>query len=700
MVSPSPCDLVLRDWIFVTKRPTAPRDTAGFLPTTPEDVAALGWDGIDVLFVSGDAYVDHPSFAAAILGRWLLHHGFKVALLAQPDWRSADAWRAFGAPRLFYAVSAGNMDSLINHYTANRKRRNADAYSPGGRIDLRPDRATAVYAQRCREAHKGVPVIAGGVEASLRRIAHYDYWSDKVWASNLVHSKADLLAFGMGERTSLAIARRLAAGESVRDLRDLRGVAYLLGKSESLPSGRFRDASGAPGDLLPQPEGASQGEWANDDVELPSFEEVKADKRRFAEMTRLFHAETNPLNAKRLLQAQGDRLLVVNPPTLPLEESEMDTLHELPYTRRPHPAYRDPIPAWQTIRDSVQIMRGCFGGCTFCSITMHQGRAIQSRSKESVLREVRAIASQPDFKGHISDLGGPTANMYRMRCSQPKVEAVCRRLSCIHPKVCKLLDTDHAPIVELMRESRKIPGVKKVHIASGIRMDLARDEPEYLDELVRHHVGGHLKVAPEHTSDRVLDVMKKPAQHTFEEFAERFEAASAAAGKQQYLVPYFIASHPGSRIEDMIELAVFLKQRGYKPRQVQDFIPAPMDIATCIYYTGLDPSSMKPVDTVKRLRDRATQRAMLQFFKAENYFAVHDALTAAGRQDLIGDGPGCLISARAPREAVAAARAERAGRGEARRTRKPDERGGGYRAPARLGSRRHRDPSGERNRDD
>lgn len=646
-------------------------DLAKFLPTTPAAVEARGWDEIDILFVSGDAYIDHPSFAAAILGRWLLHHGFRVALLAQPDWQSAEAWRVFGRPRLFYAVSAGNMDSLINHYTANRKRRNSDAYSPGGRIGLRPDRATAVYAQRCREAYKGVPVIAGGVEASLRRIAHYDYWSEKVWASNLVHSKADLLAYGMGERTILEIAQRLAAGESVRDLRDLRGIAYLLGKSEALSPGRFYADDGSPTDQIAPTElrhsesagGRSAGGQLEsgvgypEDILLPSFEEVKSNKRRFAEMTRLFHNETNPLNARRLLQPHGERLLVINPPTLPLSEAEMDALHELPYTRRAHSSYDAPIPAWQTIRDSIQIMRGCFGGCTFCSITMHQGRTIQSRSAESVLREVREIASTPGFKGHISDLGGPTANMYRMRCSKPEVEAVCRRLSCIHPKVCKLLDTDHGPTVDLLRESRKIPGIKKIHIASGIRMDLARGETEYLDELVQHHVGGHLKVAPEHTSDRVLNVMKKPAQHTFEEFADSFEAASKRAGKQQYLVPYFISSHPGSTVEDMIELAVFLKQRGYKPRQVQDFIPAPMDIATCIFYTGLDPSSMKPVSTVRRLRDRVVQRALLQFFKPENYFAVRDALISEGRQDLIGDGRACLIPAAPPREALAARRA-------------------------------------------
>ena len=429
----------------------------------------------------------------SILGRWLEAHGFRVAILSQPDWRSADAWRAFAPPRLFCAVSAGNMDSMINHFTANKKRRNADAYSPGGQIGLRPDRPTAVYAQRCREAFKGVPVISGGVEASLRRIAHYDYWSDRVWPSNLVTSKADLLGYGMGEATMLEIAQRLDRGEGLASLRDLAGVAYLLGKNEELPEAEDWDEAGQP-------------------IELPSFETVQEDMQAFANMTRQLHNETNPRNARRLVQRHGDRRVVINPPAASLDEPTMDRIHELPYTRRPHPDYDAPPPAWETIRDSVQIMRGCFGGCTFCSITMHQGREIQSRSPDSILREVEALAKAPGFKGSISDLGGPTANMYRMRCTKPEVEAVCRRLSCVHPKVCKLLDTDHSPTLDLMRRARNVDGVKRVHIASGIRMDLAANEPEYLDELAAHHVGGHLKVAPEHVSESVLSLMKKPSR--------------------------------------------------------------------------------------------------------------------------------------------------------------------------------------------
>ncbi|MEZ5988705.1 MAG: YgiQ family radical SAM protein [Planctomycetota bacterium] len=617
-------------------------DISAFLPTSRAELEARGLDEVDVVFVSGDAYVDHPSFAAAILGRWLEAHGFRVAVLPQPDWRSADAWRELGRPRLFYAVSAGNMDSMINHYTANRKRRNQDAYSPGGRIGLRPDRPTAVYAQRCREAFAGVPVVVGGVEASLRRIAHYDYWADKVMPSILVPSKADLLGFGMGERTLLRIAEVLRDGGTVEDCRSLRGVAYLLGRTGTAPAVDFGEACDGR------------------DRELPSFAEVAADPRAFADATRILHHETNPWNARRLLQRHGDRTLVVNPPDLPLDTAEMDAIHGLPYTRRQHPRHAEPVPAWQTIKDSVQIMRGCFGGCTFCSITMHQGRTIQSRSEASILAEVEALAADPTSKGQVSDLGGPTANMYRMRCSRPEVEARCRRLSCVHPTVCKLLDTSHAPLVALMRKARAVPGIAKVHIASGIRTDLARHSREYLDELVRHHVGGHLKVAPEHVSGRVLALMKKPEVGTFDDFAARFHEASRDAGKDQYLVPYFIGSHPGSTVEDMIELAVFLKQRGYRPRQVQDFIPAPMDVATCMYWTGLDPLTMRPVETARRLRDRTVQRALMQYFAPENWFVVRKALLDAGRADLIGGGKDCLIPERPPRDAVEARRREAA----------------------------------------
>jgi len=608
-------------------------DASRFLPTTAAEIAARGWDGVDVVFVTGDAYVDHPSFAMAVLGRVLEAEGYRVAILPQPDWRSADAWRALGRPRLFYAVSAGNMDSMINHYTANKKRRNDDAYSPGGKIGLRPDRPTPVYAQRCREAFKDVPVVIGGIEASLRRIAHFDYWSEKVRPSMLVPSKADLLAFGKGEETIVAIADRLAAGETIEDVRDLRGVGYLLGKRGELP----------------------ESEWKT--LSIPSHEDVTDDKVAFARMTRAFHHETNPFNARRITQKHGDRTVVLNPPCLPLEERAMDAIYDLPYTRLPHPRYRrEKVPAFEMIRDSVQIMRGCFGGCTFCSITMHEGRVIQSRSQRSIVAEVERVAAAPDFKGTVSDLGGPTANMYKMRCTRPAVEAICKRLSCIHPTVCKLLGVDHGPTIELMRAARHVKGVKRVNIASGIRMDLANLDDRYIDELAAHHVGGHLKVAPEHQSDDVLALMKKPSARVFETFGEKFERASARAGKDQYLVPYYISSHPGSGVKEMVDLAVFLKAHGYKPRQVQDFIPAPMDIATCMYWTGLDPTTMKPVETVSKLRDRKVQRALMQYFKPENWFQVNAALKEIGRTDLIGGGPACLIPANPPKAAIEARR--------------------------------------------
>jgi uncharacterized radical SAM protein YgiQ len=602
-------------------RPGAPKA----LPMSMQEARDRGWDELDVVIVTGDAYIDHPSFAMSILGRVLEAAGFRVGIISQPDWRSCDDWKRFGRPKLFFGISAGNMDSMINHYTANRKVRNDDAYSPGGRIGLRPDRATLSYCQRAREAFKGVPVIAGGVEASLRRLAHYDYWSDKVRRSILLDSKADLVVFGMGENSIVEISRRLQAGESVRDLRDMRGVAYALGASETAPE---------------------------DALVLPSFEQVSSDKAQFAVATRLTHNETNPYNARRLVQYHGNQAVVVNPPQLPISQQAMDRIYSLPYTRKPHPSYDQPIPSYGMIKDSVTIMRGCFGGCTFCSITAHQGRAIQSRSQKNILQEIETMAKDRDFKGTVSDIGGPTANMYQMKCTRPEVEAKCRRQSCVHPKICKLLGVDHQPVIELMRAARSVPGVKKVLVASGVRMDLARQSPEYIQELTRYHVGGHLKVAPEHVAPDVLFKMRKPANDDFEYFTDVFKEESSAAGKKQYLIPYFIASHPGSDVESMIELAVFLKRNGYRPDQVQDFIPAPMDVATCMYYTELDPFTMKPVFIAKKLRDRRTQRALMQFFKPENYFEVREALRSAGRQDLIGDGCDTLIPSSPPKEAL------------------------------------------------
>ena len=617
---------------------------------TPAEVRARGWDEVDVVLVSGDAYVDHPSFGTAVVGRVLEAAGFKVAILAQPDWHSAEAWTTFGRPRLFFGVGAGNMDSMINHYTANKKVRNDDAYSPGGRIGLRPDRATLSYCQRAREAYKGVPVIAGAVEASLRRLAHFDYWSETVRRSILLDAKADLIVYGMAESTIAEIARRLDQGASLADCRDLRGVVYPLGAKD------------------PRPEGER--------VELlPSYEDVKTDPVQFAIATRLLHHNASPFNGKTLVQPHGDRAVVQTPPALPLTQAELDRIHELPYTRQPHPSYREKIPAFEVIKHSVQIMRGCFGGCTFCSITAHQGRVIQSRSQDSILRELNLMKQDPSFKGVVSDLGGPTANMYEMRCTKPEVEAVCKRQSCVHPKICKLLGTDHGPLIQLMKRAREEPGIRKILVASGVRIDLASRSPEYMDDLAAHHVGGRLKVAPEHVSETVLRNMKKPELEDYSAFEREFVRASAKAGKRQELVPYFIASHPGSDLEAMIELALFLKRNGYAPDQVQDFIPAPLDIATCMYHTGLDPMTLKPVWSAKGLRDRRLQRALMQFFKPENYFLVREALRKAGRTDLIGDGCDALIPANPPAAALAARRRRakddlraKPGRGETRIT--------------------------------
>jgi len=595
------------------------------LPMTREEMEQRGWDEVDVVFVTGDAYIDHPSFAMAILGRVLEAGGFRVGMVSQPDWEKTEDWERFGRPRLFYAVSAGNMDSMINHYTANKKVRNDDAYSPGGRIGLRPDRATLAYCQRARQAYKGVPVIAGGVEASLRRLAHYDYWSDKVRRSILLDSKADLVVFGMGEDIILEIARRLDAGEPVQALRDMRGVAYAMGASETPPE---------------------------DAITLPSYDEVVADKPTFAEATRVIHSETNPFNARRLIQYHDRRAVVCNPPRYPISQKAMDLIYSLPYTRKPHTSYTESIPASDMIKDSVTIMRGCFGGCTFCSITAHQGRIIQSRSHDSIVDEIKQMADDPNFKGTVSDIGGPTANMYQMKCSKPEVEAVCRRQSCVHPKICKLLGTDHAPLVQLMKNTRNVKGVKRVMVASGIRMDLARRSPEYMRELTRHHVGGLLKVAPEHTDPNVLNMMRKPSGDDFEQFTESFNKESKKAGKKQYIVPYFIASHPGSDLDAMIHLAVMLKRTGYRPDQVQDFIPAPLDVATAMYHTGIDPFTKKPVYIAKHLRDRKLQRALMQFFKPANYLEVRRALINAKRTDLIGSGCDCLIPSTPPPEAL------------------------------------------------
>jgi uncharacterized radical SAM protein YgiQ len=613
-----------------------------FLPVSQADLDARGWPDVDVVIVSGDAYVDHPAFGPVLIARFLEGRGFRVGIIAQPDWRSAEPFRALGKPRLFFGVSAGNLDSMLNRLTAQKKNRSEDQYSPGGRTGCRPDRATVVYAQRCREAYPDVPVVLGGIEASLRRIAHYDYWSDTVRRSMLVDAKADLLVFGMGERPVWEVADRLRRGERIGQIRDVRGTAFMIGNEE------MKRHEADPARMVAD----------RKVVVLPSYEEAARDKRAFALMSRNFQVETNPGNARPLAQRHGDRGVYFNPPAFPLEDGagaaggaagaadgsvSMDELYDLPFTRVPHPMYTEPIPGYETVKHSLVLMRGCFGGCTFCSITEHEGRVIQNRSAESVLREIRALRRQGDFRGTITDLGGPTANMYKLACKSPEIESKCRRLSCVHPGVCENLRTDHGPLVQLMQKVRAADGVKHVFIASGVRYDLAERSPEYVEELARHHVGGQLSVAPEHVSPRVLEKMKKPGIESYERFQKMFECASAAAGKEQYDIPYFISGHPGSTLEDMVELALWLKKNGRRPRQVQDFIPTPMAMATCMYHTGIDPLTMQPVYTATGLRAKKLQKALLLYWSPEQWPLAREALREAGRADLIGHGPDALV---------------------------------------------------------
>jgi uncharacterized radical SAM protein YgiQ len=606
-----------------------PAELRQFLPTTREEMAARGWDELDVLIVTGDAYVDHPAFGPVLVARFLEGRGFRVGIVAQPRWQDPKDLMRMGRPRLFVGVSAGNLDSMLNKLTAQKKVRSEDAYSPGGRTNMRPNRASIVYANLCRQAFPGLPVVLGGIEASLRRIAHYDYWSDSVRRSVLLDAKADLLVFGMGERAAWEIARRLAAGEPVTGLADIRGTARVLGKPDD-----FAHALANPSRFVTD----------GNVLVLPSYDEVKRDKGAFARMSGLLQRETNALNARPLLQVHGHQAVYFNPPALPLEEGEMDELYDLPFQRRPHFSYgEERVPAFETVKHSIVTMRGCFGGCTFCSITEHEGRIIQSRSEMSVLREVRALTRMPSFDGVLTDVGGPTANMYKLKCKDERIESACRRLSCVHPGVCQNLVTDHAPLVRLLRKVRSEKGVKRVFIASGIRYDLAESSPEFVRELARHHTGGQLSVAPEHVNERVLDKMKKPGIESYERFARAFCRESAAAGKEQYLVPYFITGHPGSTLDDTIELALYLKRNDLRPRQVQDFIPTPMAIATTMYYTGIDPLSGEPVFVARELREKRMHKALVFWWDPAHWPLARDALRKAGRPGLIGRHPGCLV---------------------------------------------------------
>ena len=613
-----------------------------FLPMSRAEMEARGWDSCDVIIVTGDAYIDHPSFGMALIGRLLEAQGFRVGIIAQPDWQSAEPFRALGKPNLYFGVTAGNMDSMVNRYTADRKIRSDDAYTPDAAANRRPDRATVVYAQRCREAFADVPVVIGGIEASLRRIAHYDYWSDKVRRSILPDSKADLLLFGNAERALVELTHRLAKGEPISAIRDLRGSGFMV------PHG------GTPTDDEKVRRGGTALERQQQVVRLPAYEGVKDDTQQYAEASRAFHLESNPGNARCIVQQHGDRDVWLNPPPIPLTTAEMDHVYGLPYARAPHPAYgKAKIPAWEMIRFSINIMRGCFGGCTFCSITEHEGRIIQSRSQESILHEIEEIRDKVDgFTGIISDLGGPTANMYRLACKDAKIEAACRRLSCVYPGICENLNTDHSALVQLYRAARQIRGVKKVLIGSGLRYDLAVRSPEYVKELVTHHVGGYLKIAPEHTEPGPLSKMMKPGMDSYDKFKRLFDTASRAAGKEQYLIPYFIAAHPGTTDEDMLALALWLKRNDFRLDQVQTFLPTPLAIATAMWHTERNPLKRDPgaerVPVARGGRQRKLHKAFLRYHDPENWPLLRETLKAMGRADLIGNGKKHLVPAWQP----------------------------------------------------
>ncbi len=718
--------------IFSRARP--PAAPAPFLPMSRREMEALGWESCDVVLVTGDAYIDHPSFGMALVGRLLEAHGFRVGIISQPDWTSAEPFRALGRPRLFFGITAGNMDSMVNRYTAERRIRSDDAYTPGAEAGRRPDRAVTVYAQRAREAYPGVSVVIGSIEASLRRIAHYDYWSDKVRRSVLPDSKADLLIFGNAERALVALTHRLAAGEPIAAIRDLRGTAFMV-KPGWLPGEDWVEQDSLtldrPGHIDPHPDpyameaerapaasavggtqpvrivpaaeriAAHRAQRSRTVIRLPAYEAVAADPVLYAHASRVFHLESNPGNARALVQAHGEgpgrRDVWLNPPPLPLATPEMDFVYGLPYARRPHPAYGEArIPAWDMIKFSINIMRGCFGGCTFCSITEHEGRIIQSRSEASILREIEEIRDRtPGFRGHITDLGGPTANMYRMACKDPKIESACRRLSCVYPGICENLDTDHAPLVALYRKARAIPGVKHVTIGSGLRYDLAVRSPEYVKELVTHHVSGLLKIAPEHTEEGTLAKMMKPGIGAYEKFAEMFEKYSKQAGKKQHLVPYFIAAHPGTSDQDMVNLALWLKARGIKPDQVQTFMPTPMALATAMYHTRKNPLRKVSVDseaveTARAGRLRKLHKALLRWHDPENWPLIREGLKSMGRADLIGNRPDQLVPHHQPVGAQPVAQPAAAKRPVAAPARdgRSDRSRGGRPAAASTGTRR------------
>lgn len=661
---------------------------APILPMSRAEMDALGWDSCDIILVTGDAYIDHPSFGMALVGRLLEAQGFRVGIIAQPDWQSADPFKALGKPNLYFGVTAGNMDSMVNRYTADRKIRSDDAYTPEAKAGKRPDRAVLVYSQRCREAYPDAPLIIGSIEASLRRIAHYDYWSDKVRRSILVDSKADILIYGNAERALIEMSHRIAKGEKVSEIQDVRGTAFLR---KAIPEGwdvvestkldrpghvekhvdpyEMKMGAGtscetdAKKDEVPLPEGLNaiqiirkpKADRSKQVVRLPDYEQVANDPVLYAHASRVLHLEANPGNARALVQKHGDREVWLNPPPIPLTTKEMDYVYDLPYARKPHSAYgAAKIPAWEMIRFSVNIMRGCFGGCTFCSITEHEGRIIQSRSEASILKEVEEIRDKVDgFTGVISDLGGPTANMYRMACKSETIEKACRKLSCVYPDICENLNTDHSALIQLYRKARAIKGVKKILVSSGLRYDLAVKSPEYVKELVQHHVGGYLKIAPEHSEDNVLSKMMKPGMGAYDAFKVMFEKFSKEAGKEQYLIPYFIAAHPGTTDEDMLNLALWLKRYDFKLDQVQTFTPTPMAMATAMYHSGKNPLRKVTADSddvpiPKAGGVRRLHKAFIRYHDPNNWPMLREALKKMGRADLIGNSKKHLVPAFQP----------------------------------------------------
>src|SRR5882724_3376562 len=655
---------------------------APFLPVSRAEMDALGWDSCDVILVTGDAYVDHPSFGMAIVGRLLEAQGFRVGIIAQPDWSSAEDFARLGAPNLFFGITAGNMDSMVNRYTADRRIRRDDAYTPGGEGGRRPDRSVIVYAQRAREAFTDATIVIGGIEASLRRIAHFDYWSEKVRRSVLLDARADLLVYGNAERAIVEIAHRLAKREPVASITGLRGTAFVR---RAPPEGWIEIDSTSidePGPLAPvvdpyamEPARTAPRATAapaavqvvrlerrvpnamreRSVVRMPAYEAVRDDPVLYAHASRILHVESNPGNARALVQRHGGHDVWINPPPIPLTTREMDALYELPYRRVPHPSYGEAkIPAYEMIRFSISIQRGCFGGCTFCSITEHEGRIIQSRSEDSVLREIETVRDTvPGFTGVISDLGGPTANMYRLACKSPQIESACRRPSCVYPGICPNLNTNHQPLIELYRKARALPGVRKVLIASGVRYDLAIESPEYVKELAQHHVGGYLKIAPEAIGEGPLSKMMKPGVGAYYRFKELFDKYSREAGKEQYLIPYFIAAHPGTTDDDMLELALWLKKNGFRADQVQAFLPSPMATATAMYHSGKNPLKRitrtgEEVRIPKGLKVRRLHKAFLRYHDANNWPVLREALRRMGRADLIGSGKYQLVRAYQP----------------------------------------------------